>query len=726
MASIRPRVDDAASRRAGVLTESALAAAEARLESQRTTLGEPQWCRALGAFCDRLVLVDRHSQAEEWLREGLRQYPQNVPLKRHLARLARFSGRIGEAIALLRQALATAQAQGEPTVELWLQLSGTALYANPGLARRAAERASQEGAGSAETRDVQEGDGDVTDTAIMLAFADVEAAEGSYAAAERRYRRVLSERSEDPHALGGLGQLCMRLGRMDDAVALFERLAAVDPGRGQTALMQARRFPNKLDMLDRLEALARRPSAEGSIRTGLLFQLASAHEQRGDYKRAFVLADDANRVCRARLNYDPAAHRQRCARVRHAFPRELFERRSDCGVASTLPIFVVGMPRSGTSLVEQILAGHSRIHGAGELGTLPRVIAGLNRWERQTGSGRRYPDCVDDIDPHVSRGIADEVLGEMRAHAPDAAHVVDKLPHNFENIGLIRLLLPQARIVSVRRDPRDVAVSNYFTDFAARHGGMGFAYDLDWIGEQLADHNLMMHHWQHVFADDILEVDYETLLEDPEGTARRLLDYVGVPFEPGVLDFHALNRPVHTASLWQVRQPLYSTSVGRWRRYRTQIAPLIAACNREIGWEPIDMVTLPEPGWLNQGVDRYRRGDLDGAEGCFRRLLSVVPEHAAAQHMLGLVMLDKGHARRGIELLERAHEQCPWRDGWREDLASAYLRCGREPEADALEAARGDVVADSGVASASHAVPRAAGAVLPDAPYLFTTDEVSW
>ena len=151
------------------------------------------------------MLVDRHSQAEEWLREGLRQYPHNVSLKRHLARLARLNGRIGEAIALLRQALATAQAQREPTVELWLQLSGTALYANTGLARRAAERAAQEGAGSAETRHVQEGDGDVTDTAIMLAFADVEAAEGSYAAAERRYRRVLSERSEDPHALGRAG-----------------------------------------------------------------------------------------------------------------------------------------------------------------------------------------------------------------------------------------------------------------------------------------------------------------------------------------------------------------------------------------------------------------------------------------------------------------------------------------------------------------------------------------
>ena len=129
-------------------------------------------------------------------------------------------------------------------------------------------------------------------------------------------------------------------------------------------------------------------------------------------------------------------------------------------------------------------------------GTIPRVIAGLERWERHTGSGRRYPDCVDDLDPHVTRGIAENVLNELREYAPEADHVVDKLPHNFENIGLIKLLFPSAKIISVRRDPRDVAVSNYFIDYAGKHGGMGFAYHLEWIGEQLADHNRLMHHWQ--------------------------------------------------------------------------------------------------------------------------------------------------------------------------------------------------------------------------------------
>src|SRR5690606_16294484 len=161
------------------------------------------------------------------------------------------------------------------------------------------------------------------------------------------------------------------------------------------------------------------------------------------------LADEANAAIRRLLRYAPAAHRARCARIRHAFPKALYEHRPGCGHESTLPVFVVGMPRSGTTLVEQILAGHSRIHGAGELGVIPRVIAGLERWERQTGSGRSYPDCIDDLDAKVSAGVAETVLSELREYAPEAARVVDKLPHNFENVGLIKFLFPKARIISV-------------------------------------------------------------------------------------------------------------------------------------------------------------------------------------------------------------------------------------------------------------------------------------
>jgi hypothetical protein len=229
----------------------------------------------------------------------------------------------------------------------------------------------------------------------------------------------------------------------------------------------------------------------------------------------------------------------------------------------------------------------------------------------------------------------------------------------------------------VRRDPRDIAVSNYFTDFAGKHGGMGFAYDLDWIGEQLADHNLMMVHWQQVFPGEILEVRYEDVVDDPEASARRMLEYIGVDWEPQVLAFDALQRPVKTASVWQVRQPLYHGSKSRWRRYAAQLRPLIDAAERKIIWDPIEMVTLPEPGWLNTAVDRYREGDLDGAEFGFKQLLYHLPKHAAATFMVGLIYVRKGHTADGIVLMEQAVHRCPWNRHWRDDLERAYHLAGR-------------------------------------------------
>jgi hypothetical protein len=237
----------------------------------------------------------------------------------------------------------------------------------------------------------------------------------------------------------------------------------------------------------------------------------------------------------------------------------------------------------------------------------------------------------------------------------------------------------------VRRDPRDVAISNYFTDYASKHGGMGFAYDLEWIGEQLADHNLLMHHWQQLWPEGILEIRYEDVVDDPAASARRMLDHVGVDWEPQVLDFDALQRPVRTASVWQVRQPLYASSKARWQRYRRHLKPLLAGTNRKITWEPIDMVTLPEPGLLNTGVDRFRAGDFDAAEYRFKQLLHHLPDHAAAQFLLGLVYVRKHHLADGIALMARAMERCPWNRHWRRDLAQAYRLAGRDAEAIALE-----------------------------------------
>ncbi len=653
------------------LAQERFSEAETYVERQLDELDEGDWCRLLIDFAEGLAARDRHAHAEEWLQTGLHRFPQHVPLYVRLADMMQLHGRTREATSLLRRAIDVASARREPTAPLLLRLSRTALQFDSAIARLAAEQARDQLSERILANDIPEGN-----FGVEVALAAVDAYEGDYGAAERRYRSVLDQRPASTEALEGLGRLCMQIGRIDEAVALFTRVSAIDASRGHSALIAVRRFPEDIETLQRLENLARTPGIEGSMRAGLLFQLAAAWEKRADFAKAFSLVDEANAASRKRLRYDPAVHRRHCARIRRAFPRALYEHRPGCGHESVVPVFVVGMPRSGTTLVEQIIAGHSRIHGAGELGTIPRVIAGLERWERRTGSGRSYPECVDDLDARVIRGVAENILKELCEYAPDADHVVDKLPHNFENIGLIKLIFPNAKIISVRRDARDIAVSNYFIDYAGKHGGMGFAYDLAWIGEQIADHDALMRHWQQVFAGEILEVHYEDIVDDPATGARRMLDYIGVAWESQVLDFHTLERPVKTASNWQVRQPLYTGSKQRWRHYPHSLAPLVDAVGREICNEPSDMATLPEPGWLNVGVDLYRTGDLDGAERCFDRLLRYVPEHAAACFMLGLVYVRKGHYDDGIALMERALERCPWKREWRDDLRRAYRLVG--------------------------------------------------
>ncbi len=675
------------------LSAQALSQAEQWLDERRETLSEDEWCHLIVGYSNLLAGRAHSAEADEALRKGLKHYPKNLSLLSQLAELAQLQGRTMQAVQLLRQSISLAGAQGEPqaaeTIRLWVRLSSACLHQMEQQARHAAEKA----VALAESLQSNDSTPEAVIRQLRLqtknALAQVASHEQQFEIAETLFREVLAEAPYFVPALQGLGQQQMQRGNIDEAVTLFETIKQVDPANGYSSLINARCFPDDVASLEKIEHAARQPSLEGPVRSGLLLQLASAWEQRKDYDRAFALAMEAKGASKAHLGYDPIKHRNQCARTRHAFCKALYEHRRDCGSDSTLPVFVVGMPRSGTTLVEQILAGHSQVFGAGELGVIPSRIAGLNRWERHTGSGRHYPDCVDDLTPQVTETISNAIIQELKALAeidcPSARHVVDKLPHNFENIGLIKFLFPKARIISVRRDPRDIAISNYFTDYQAKHGGMGFAYDLEWIGEQLADHNLMMHHWGQLFPDAILEVCYEDVVEDLEGSARRMLEYIGVDWEPQVLAFNELDRPVKTASVWQVRQPVYQTSKAKWKRYQRHLAPLIKGTNANICPDPItDMVTLPVPGFLTDGIALFRNNELDEAERSFKKMLHHNPEHAACNYMVGLVYCRKGHVADAIPLLEQAYGTCPWQKEWRDSLIQAYEASGDHDQAEAL------------------------------------------
>lgn len=668
------------------ITSGEYARAEQWLSERRATLDEGDWVGLITGCAMVLAGTDCHAQAEDLLREALKHYPQNLAVYGQLAELAQIQGQSGQALRLIRRSIQLAEQQGQDTVAWWARLAMACLHQFDKQARQAAEKAVALADQLTESTEFPLGRLVALRAQAKNALAQVESHEQHFDKAEMLFGELLADNPHFQPALQGLGQQQMQRGRIDEAIALFERIKQIDPAKGYSSLINARQFPDDVETLARMEKAARQPSLEGSVRSGLLFQLAAAWEKRKDFAKAFALAVEANESSKRLLHYDARAHRQRCARIRQAFSRALYAHRPDCGVDSTLPVYVLGMPRSGTTLVEQLLAGHSQVCGAGELGVIPQVIAGLERWERHTGSGRHYPDCIDDLSPYVTAGIANNVLKELRACDSEARFVVDKLPHNFENIGLIKFLFPKAKIISVRRDPRDIAISNYFTDYQAKHGGMGFAYELTWIGEQLADHNLLMHHWQQVFPGEILEINYEDVLEDTEGMARKMLDYLGVDWEPQVLNFNELDRPVKTASVWQVRQPIYKTSKAKWARYQECLAPLIQGTNAKIAWDPIELVTLPEPGMLNDGVALYHEGRLDAAEYRFQQLLHHLPEYAAANFMLGLIYVRKGYLADGIVLMEKAQGKCPWNANWRHDLVQAYEMAGETDKAAALKA----------------------------------------
>jgi hypothetical protein len=262
---------------------------------------------------------------------------------------------------------------------------------------------------------------------------------------------------------------------------------------------------------------------------------------------------------RSRLRYDRAEMSQRVTRTLATFDRNALAALARGGLASERPIFVVGMPRSGTSLTEQILASHPRVHGAGEL--LYWIFAADA--ERAATPERRAATIAE---------LGRSYLEGLAAQAPDASRIVDKLPVNFKNIGLIHAALPAARFIHLERNPLDTCLSIYFQGFSAEHP---YATDLGDLAHYYQEYRRLMAHWRDVLPPQtLLEVRYEDLVDDHEGWSRRMLAHIGLPWDPRCLEFHCTARPVMTASSWQVRQPIGRGSVGRWRRYERFIAPL--------------------------------------------------------------------------------------------------------------------------------------------------------
>lgn len=624
------------------------------------------------ALVRQLTTLGQHDEAWRFVREAIDGNPQNIELLELAAELSQVKGRYVEANRFLGRALALAP----DNAALWRRramLAGRRL--SPEMAREAANKALE----------LTEPKGGHEHALSLATHAHVLSEEDQHDASQAAYRQALELHPQCIPALRGLGQLLMQRGHVEEATALYEQLSQIAPIQGWSQLIHARVLPEDEHALQRMESAARRPNLEGTVQSNLLFTLASAWEKKGDHEKAWALVTEANAATRTHLNYRPEVHRSRIEREMARFSRAFMDSRKGWGIDSEVPVFVLGMPRSGTTLVEQILGSHSQVFGAGELSLVPELIQKLNAWEVKVGSRREYPECVDEMTQEESRKFASRHLQELQAYAPDAQRIVDKLPHNFEHIGLIKLIFPNAKILHLKREPRDVAMSNYFVDYGAKFGGMGFAYDLSWIGEQLVDHQRLMQHWHQVFPGQILEVDYDALVEDVQGWAQRIISHLGLPWEDGVLSFQELDRAVKTASVWQVRQPVYNTSKAKWKRYESHLQPLELAM-AEVPPMPTPL-PLPqlEPGLFLQGMEHLQAKRLPEAESCFRKLLSARPAHAAAHHFLGATLVQRGQTEAGRKAMHRALELQPGQRQWLENLIRVEEHLGHNAEAQALK-----------------------------------------
>jgi tetratricopeptide (TPR) repeat protein len=385
------------------------------------------------------------------------------------------------------------------------------------------------------------------------------------------FREALNMRPKDADLLHGLGVGLMEKGKLDEAADLFRQAVAVNPGMARAWLMltQVKRQKERDAELAGMEAQHAKAPQDSLARMQLSFGLGKANDDLKDYGRAFDYFTEGNAIRRKGIDYDPARTRAEFDAMKTVFDAGFFERHKPSDIADDAPIFIVGMPRSGTTLVEQIIASHPQVYGAGELGILKKAVG--KQFPATMPGG--FPWGVSDVDDRDFAEAGQAYLDMLHARYPNMRHVTDKMPGNFLLVGFIHMMLPKARIIHCARDAAATCLSIYKVHF--RGDSHRYGYDL---GELADFHNLytdIMAHWHKVLPGVVHDVRYEDFVADQDGQSRALIDYLGLPWDDAVLSFHETDRPVRTASAAQVRQPMYQGSVDLWKRYGDRLKPLL-------------------------------------------------------------------------------------------------------------------------------------------------------
>jgi tetratricopeptide (TPR) repeat protein len=365
------------------------------------------------------------------------------------------------------------------------------------------------------------------------------------------------------------------LGRRQQAIDSYRRAADCrsDFGDAYWSLANLKTYRFTDDEMTRLRAALAAPGTALVDRYHLSFALAKALEDRGEFAESFDYYELGNRLKRSESNYQSDIIENNTRQQIEVCTPELFASRRGWGSPDPSPIFIIGLPRSGSTLLEQILASHSRVEGTQELANVQQIVAGL-RGRDANPSNSRYPGILAALSAADCRLLGEQYLAETRAYRSDKPFFIDKMPNNFRHIGLMHLMLPNARIIDARREPMACCFSNLKQLFA---NGQEFTYSTPDIARYYRTYLELMRHWDQVLPGRVLRIYHEDVVADLGGNVRRMLDFCGLDFEPGCIEFYKTERSVRTASSEQVRQPIYREGLDHWKNFEPWLEPLKAA-----------------------------------------------------------------------------------------------------------------------------------------------------
>ncbi len=395
---------------------------------------------------------------------------------------------------------------------------------------------------------------------------------GQHEKALALYRELLVGSPRATELLLSIGHALKTLGRYEESVSAYREAVSARSGFGDAywslANLKTYRFTDR-----ELEQMRAAESASGTSLTDryhLCFALGMALENRCAYEESFRQYERGNALKRSEVSYQPEFIERNTRLQKEVCTRKFFSARNHVGAADPGPIFIVGLPRAGSTLLEQILASHSAVEGTRELPHIPRIVNELQGRDCDL-SNPRYPALLEEMQPEVFRRLGEKYLSDTRPYRTNRPHFIDKMPNNFRHLGLIRLLLPRAKVIDARREPMACCFSNLKQLFAF---GQDFAYSVEDIARYYRTYLELMRHWDEVLPGWVLRVHYEDVVNDLEGSVRRMLDFCQLPLEAQCIDFHRTVRSVNTASSEQVRQPIFKAGLEQWKNFEAWLGPL--------------------------------------------------------------------------------------------------------------------------------------------------------